>query len=45
MGKKYPIVLWEAPLAERDLDGFKQFTARLGDKIEVVGDDLFVTNI
>ncbi|QDE30918.1 MULTISPECIES: phosphopyruvate hydratase [Shewanella] len=42
--KKYPIVLWEDPLAERDLDGFKQFTARLGDKIEVVGDDLFVTN-
>lgn len=41
---KYPIVLWEDPLAERDIDGFKRFTARLGDKIEVVGDDLFVTN-
>ncbi len=41
---KYPIVLWEDPLAERDFDGFKRFTARLGDKIEVVGDDLFVTN-
>ena len=41
---KYPIVLWEDPLAERDFDGFKNFTARLGDKIEVVGDDLFVTN-
>ncbi len=41
---KYPIVLWEDPLAEGDWDGFKQFTARLGDRIEVVGDDLFVTN-
>ncbi len=41
---KYPIVLWEDPLAERDWDGFKQFTDRLGGKIEVVGDDLFVTN-
>ncbi|WP_133011536.1 phosphopyruvate hydratase [Marinomonas flavescens] len=42
--KKYPIILWEDPLAERDFEGFKRFTARLGDKIEVVGDDLFVTN-
>ncbi len=41
---KYPIVLWEDPLAENDWDGFKQFTDRLGDKIEVVGDDIFVTN-
>lgn len=41
---KYPIVLWEDPLAERDFEGFKRFTAQLGDKIEVVGDDLFVTN-
>ncbi len=41
---KYPIVLWEDPLAEGDWDGFKQFTARLGGRIEVVGDDLFVTN-
>jgi len=41
---KYPIVLWEDPLAERDFAGFKRFTARLGDKLEVVGDDLFVTN-
>jgi enolase len=42
--EKYPIVLWEDPLAERDFEGFKRFTAQLGDKIEVVGDDLFVTN-
>jgi len=41
---KYPIVLWEDPLAENDWEGFKDFTARLGDKIEVVGDDIFVTN-
>ncbi len=41
---KYPIVLWEDPLAEDDWEGFKKFTERLGDKIEVVGDDIFVTN-
>jgi len=41
---KYPIVLWEDPLAEGDWGGFKQFTDRLGKKIEVVGDDIFVTN-
>ncbi len=41
---KYPIVLWEDPLAENDWEGFQQFTKRLGDKIEVVGDDIFVTN-
>ena len=42
---KYPIVLWEDPLAENDWEGFKKFTTRLGDKIEVVGDDNFVTNV
>ncbi len=42
--KKYPIVLWEDPLSENDWEGFRKFTERLGDKIEVVGDDLFVTN-
>lgn len=41
---KYPIVLWEDPLAEGDWKGFKKFTAELGEKIEVVGDDIFVTN-
>jgi enolase 1/2/3 len=41
---KYPIILWEDPLAEADWDGFRQFTQELGDKIEVVGDDIFVTN-
>ncbi len=42
--RKYPIILWEDPLAEEDWEGFAQFTRRLGDKIEVVGDDIFVTN-
>ncbi|MHC4519048.1 MAG: phosphopyruvate hydratase [Planctomycetota bacterium] len=41
---KYPIVLWEDPLAEDDWEGFRKFTAALGDKMEVVGDDLFATN-
>ncbi|MDD5207592.1 MAG: phosphopyruvate hydratase, partial [Desulfobacterales bacterium] len=40
----YPIVLWEDPLAEGDWEGFKRFTARHGKGIEVVGDDIFVTN-
>jgi enolase len=42
--RKYPIVSWEDPLAEEDWEGFRKFTERLGDKIEIVGDDLFVTN-
>lgn len=41
---KYPIILWEDPLAEEDWGGFAKFTAALGDRIEVVGDDIFVTN-
>ncbi len=42
--EKYPIILWEDPLAENDWDGFSTFTKKYGDKIEVVGDDVFVTN-
>ena len=42
--EKYPIILWEDPLAEEDWEGFSKFTAEFGDKIEVVGDDIFVTN-
>ena len=42
--EKYPIIFWEDPLAEEDWEGFAKFTAALGDKIEVIGDDLFVTN-
>lgn len=42
--KKYPIILWEDPLSEGDWSGFKNLTAKLGDKLEIVGDDIFVTN-
>ena len=41
---KYPIILWEDPLAEEDWEGFRKLTQRLGNRIEVVGDDIFVTN-
>jgi enolase len=43
--KKYPIVSIEDGLAEDDWEGYKLLTAKLGDKIQLVGDDLFVTNI
>ena len=42
---KYPIITIEDPVDENDWDGFKQITEKLGDKIQLVGDDLFVTNI
>ncbi len=42
--EKYPIVSIEDGLAENDWDGFQKHTATLGDKIQIVGDDLFVTN-
>ncbi|MBD0776823.1 phosphopyruvate hydratase [Maribacter sp. ANRC-HE7] len=42
--KKYPIVSWEDPLSEGDWDGFSEFTKKFGSQIEVVGDDIFVTN-
>ena len=42
--EKYPIILWEDPLSEGDWDGFAKFTKRFGNEIEVVGDDIFVTN-
>ncbi len=41
---KYPIISIEDGLAEDDWDGWKQLTQRLGDKVQLVGDDLFVTN-
>lgn len=43
--KKYPIVSIEDGLAEDDWEGWKLMTAKLGKKIQIVGDDLFVTNI
>ena len=42
--KKYPIISIEDGLNENDWDGFKAMTAELGGKIQIVGDDLFVTN-
>ncbi|HRU32652.1 MAG TPA: phosphopyruvate hydratase [bacterium] len=43
--EKYPIISIEDGLAEDDWDGWKIFTQRLGTKVQLVGDDLFVTNI
>ena len=40
----YPLVSIEDPLFEDDWDGWKTITARLGDRVQLVGDDLFVTN-
>lgn len=42
--EKYPICSIEDGLAEDDWDGWKALTTRLGDKVQLVGDDLFVTN-
>jgi enolase len=41
---QYPIVSIEDGLAEKDWDGFKLQTKKLGDKIQIVGDDIYVTN-
>jgi len=41
---QYPILTIEDGLAEGDWDGWKRLTERLGDRIQIVGDDLFVTN-
>ena len=45
LSNKYPIVSIEDGLAEEDWEGWKKLTERLGNKIQLVGDDLFVTNI
>lgn len=42
---KYPIVSIEDPLGEEDFAGWAEMTARLGSRVQLVGDDLFVTNI
>lgn len=42
---KYPIISIEDPFDENDWDGFKKMTEELGNNIQLVGDDLFVTNI
>jgi enolase len=43
--KRFPIVSIEDGCAENDWDGWKKLTARLGDTVQLVGDDLFVTNV
>lgn len=45
LAEEFPIVSIEDGLEEDDWEGWKQMTKRLGDKIQLVGDDLFVTNI
>jgi enolase len=42
---RYPIISIEDPLDQDDWNGWKLFTEKLGDKIQIVGDDLFVTNV
>ena len=42
--EKYPIISIEDGLDEEDWEGWQKLTARLGDKVQLVGDDLFVTN-
>ncbi|MEW6327799.1 MAG: phosphopyruvate hydratase [Thermodesulfobacteriota bacterium] len=42
--EKYPIVSIEDGLAENDWEGFREHTAVLGDKVQIVGDDIYVTN-
>ena len=43
--EQYPIISIEDGLAEDDWDGWELLTKKLGDKIQLVGDDLFVTNV
>lgn len=42
--EKYPIISLEDGMAEEDWDGWKALTDRIGDRVQLVGDDLFVTN-
>lgn len=42
--QKYPVISIEDGMAEEDWDGWKALTDRIGDKVQLVGDDLFVTN-
>jgi enolase len=43
--KRYPLAVLEDGLAEDDWDGWKLLNREIGDKVELVGDDLFVTNV
>lgn len=44
LASAFPLVTIEDPLSEDDWDGWAHFTAEVGDKLQIVGDDLFVTN-
>ena len=43
-GKNFPILSIEDPLEENDFDGFAKLTSLIGNKTQIVGDDLFATN-
>ena len=43
--RQYPIISIEDGMAENDWDGWKNLTEQIGDKVQLVGDDLFVTNV
>lgn len=45
LSRKYPIISLEDGLGEEDLDGWRSLTCRIGDRVMLVGDDLFVTNV
>jgi len=45
LADRYPIVSLEDPLAEDDWSGWSALTERLGDRAQLVGDDIFVTNV
>ncbi len=45
LAKRFPIISIEDGCAEADWDGWKQLTVALGDKLQLVGDDVFVTNV
>ena len=45
LSDRYPIVSLEDPMAENEWDGWRALTDRLGDRVQLVGDDLFVTNV
>ncbi|TKB98848.1 phosphopyruvate hydratase [Pedobacter cryophilus] len=45
LSEKYPIISIEDGMDENDWDGWKLLTERIGDKVQLVGDDLFVTNV
>jgi enolase len=42
--EKYPIITIEDGMGENDWDGWKLLTGKLGERVQLVGDDLFVTN-